>query len=71
LIEQHTKFIEENQKELDDIVLLIDLITLILGYIEIDKFKVEKQKKYYDALIKISLTETNLNQKVLKKINIL
>jgi len=29
---------------------LLDIITVILGYVEIDKFKAEKEGKYYDML---------------------
>jgi hypothetical protein len=38
------------QKEIDQIQFLLDIMTVIIGYVEIDKFKVEKEVKYYDML---------------------
>lgn len=43
---------------------LCDLITLVLCYDEIDRFKFNKQKKYYEFLMKVSQLELELNQKV-------
>lgn len=43
---------------------LCDLITLVLCYDEIDRFKFNKQKKYYEFLTKVSQLELELNQKV-------
>jgi len=57
----------KTQHDLENYILLGDLITVIIGYIEIDKFKNEKQYRYYNVMQVVSNMQYNLNQKVQKK----
>lgn len=54
----------QTQHDLENYILLGDLITVIIGYIEIDKFKNEKQYRYYNVMQVVSNMQYNLNQKV-------
>lgn len=42
------------EKEFENVSILIDLMHLVIGYVEIDRFKIEKQQRYYELLIAIS-----------------
>jgi len=39
---------------MNDLAFISDLMTVILGYVEIDRFKAEKEGKYYEAIAKLS-----------------
>lgn len=67
--EQITNLEKEKQnceKEMEHISILIDLMHLVIGYVEIDRFKIEKQQRYYELLIAISQREQQLNQKCIE-----
>jgi len=51
------KQIAQTTKEIDSVSLLLDLITLILSYVEIDKFKAEKVDNYYNMIAKLAKAE--------------
>ncbi|KAM3139233.1 hypothetical protein pb186bvf_008643 [Paramecium bursaria] len=54
--------IEQCNKDIENIQFICDILTVLLGYIEIDRFKVEKQTVYYTMIKKIIQFEIELNQ---------
>jgi hypothetical protein len=51
------KSIEEDQKEIDNLGVLIDLILIYQGDIELPRFKENKKKQYYLTLNQVAKTE--------------
>jgi sorting nexin-1/2 len=49
-IEEMQKVIAEEAQNIKDLNLLSDIMNVILGYIEVDKFKQEKEETYYQVL---------------------
>lgn len=45
--------IETTQKEIETATVLYDMIILIIGYIEIARFKMDKELKYFNMLRKL------------------
>ncbi|EGR30040.1 PX domain protein [Ichthyophthirius multifiliis] len=63
-IQKLQKLIEETRNELDNYYILIDLITIIIAYLEIDKFKNEKSHRYYNVMNMLSRFQSSYNLKV-------
>ncbi|KAL4508554.1 hypothetical protein ABPG72_003858 [Tetrahymena utriculariae] len=63
-VQKLEKSIYETQHELENYSLLADLITVIIGYIEVDKFKNQKQNRYYNIMQRVSNLQYNLNMKI-------
>lgn len=53
----YEKSLEEDQKEIDNLIVAIDLIAIYQGDIELPKFKATKQKQYYEILNLVARTE--------------
>ena len=49
--------IEDDQKEIDNLSVLVDLISVYQGDIELPRFKTAKQKQYYEILNIVARTE--------------
>jgi hypothetical protein len=47
--------------------MLVDLITIILGYKEIDRFKDDKSQRYYEVLIEVAKLEKESSERVFIK----
>jgi len=43
--------------------MLVDLITIILGYKEIDRFKDDKSQRYYEVLIEVAKLEKESSER--------
>jgi hypothetical protein len=52
------------QLELEEIIIICDIITVILAYVEIDKFKSDKIRKYFEMLKLMSEQELGYSQVV-------
>jgi len=53
----------KSQKESDELTMLVDLITIILGYKEIDRFKDDKSQRYYEVLIEVAKLEKESSER--------
>lgn len=52
--------------EIENITLICDIVHLLLGYQEIDLFKSQKQKIYYNLIHEISKIEQDFSMTVIK-----
>lgn len=61
-IERLEKSIEAAKKDVANLQFICDIITVILGYVEIDRFKKEKAETYYRLLKQMSMLETEYSK---------
>ncbi|CAD8163391.1 unnamed protein product [Paramecium octaurelia] len=54
--------IDQVCKDIENMQFICDILTVLLGYIEIDKFKLEKQQNYYRLAKSLIQYEIQLNQ---------
>lgn len=55
------KSIQNIQKEQESINFICDILTVILGYIEIDNFKKEKHIEYFELMKNMANLENDYN----------
>jgi len=58
------KIIEQTQKDIDSITILYDMMTLIIAYMEIDKFKAEKVQTYLQIAKQLCVNEQDLSMQM-------
>lgn len=56
--------IKYGESELQNLTLIVDMLIVILGYLEIDSFKTAKTQFYYKILGKIAKSEMAYNKLV-------